>query len=106
MKQAQAYELAPGYFINRAINGCWQLSLGHSLNGALDMQDVMRAFRHVEAGGDEPGFLHARERAVAGADGKLTGLVVIFEVNGAEGTVLVVVVIKLILVQAEFAVGS
>ena len=44
MKQAQAYELAPGYFINRAINGCWQLSLGHSLNGALDMQDVMRAF--------------------------------------------------------------
>ena len=44
MKQAQPYELAPGYHINRAINGCWQLSLGHSLNGALDPQDVMRAF--------------------------------------------------------------
>ena len=44
MKQAQPFELAPHYFINRVINGCWQLSLGHSLNGALDLPDVMRAF--------------------------------------------------------------
>ncbi len=38
------YELAPGYAINRVINGCWQLSEGHSLTGALDAGDVMRAF--------------------------------------------------------------
>ena len=40
----RTYELAPGYRISRVINGCWQLSEGHSLNGALDMADVMRAF--------------------------------------------------------------
>ena len=51
MKQAQPYELAPNYFINRAINGCWQLSLGHSLNGALDMEDVMRAFHQLTENG-------------------------------------------------------
>ena len=38
------YELPGGYRINRVINGCWQLSEGHSLTGALDMDDVMRAF--------------------------------------------------------------
>ena len=38
------YELSPGYTISRVINGCWQLSEGHSLNGALDMSDVKRAF--------------------------------------------------------------
>ena len=38
------YELPGGYRINRVINGCWQLSEGHSLSGALDMDDVMRAF--------------------------------------------------------------
>ena len=38
------YELTPGYTINRVINGCWQLSEGHSLTGALDMGDVKRAF--------------------------------------------------------------
>ena len=38
------YELAPGYRISRVLNGCWQLSQGHSLNGALDMADVLRAF--------------------------------------------------------------
>ena len=26
------------------INGCWQLSEGHSLQAKLDMQDVMKAF--------------------------------------------------------------
>lgn len=41
----QKLELAPGYIINRVLNGCWQLSLGHSLDGALDMDDVMKAFR-------------------------------------------------------------
>ena len=37
------YELPGGYRINRIINGCWQLSEGHSLSGALDMDDVMKA---------------------------------------------------------------
>lgn len=41
------YQLAPGYEINRVINGCWQLSQGHSLNGALDMGDVLRAFHQL-----------------------------------------------------------
>ena len=36
--------LANGYSFSRVINGCWQLSEGHSLSGALDMDDVMRAF--------------------------------------------------------------
>lgn len=40
----QWFEPAEGYRISRVINGCWQLSEGHSLNGALDMDDVMRAF--------------------------------------------------------------
>ena len=38
------YPLTPDYEISRVINGCWQLSEGHSLSGALDMQDVRRAF--------------------------------------------------------------
>ncbi len=38
------WELAENYTISRVINGCWQLSEGHSLDGALDFQDVMRAF--------------------------------------------------------------
>ena len=38
------YELTPGYRVNRVINGCWQLSEGHSLSGTLDMADVLRAF--------------------------------------------------------------
>lgn len=36
--------LTPDYEISRVINGCWQLSEGHSLDGALDMDDVRRAF--------------------------------------------------------------
>ena len=40
----EKYELAPGYQISRVINGCWQLSEGHSLNASLDLQDVMKAF--------------------------------------------------------------
>lgn len=47
----QRIELFPGYSISRVINGCWQLSEGHSLSGALDMADVMSAFhRLVERG--------------------------------------------------------
>jgi aryl-alcohol dehydrogenase-like predicted oxidoreductase len=38
------YELVPGYSISRIINGCWQLSEGHSLQSPLDFKDVMRAF--------------------------------------------------------------
>ena len=41
---AERYELTPGYTISRVLNGCWQLSLGHSLNGPLDMADVKKAF--------------------------------------------------------------
>lgn len=37
-------ELTPGYSISRVLNGCWQLSLGHSLTGDLDLQDVKKAF--------------------------------------------------------------
>lgn len=44
MNTAEKWELTPGYQISRVLNGCWQLSLGHSLNGALDMADVRRAF--------------------------------------------------------------
>ncbi len=40
----EKYELAKGYHISRVINGCWQLSEGHSLTSALDMQDIMKAF--------------------------------------------------------------
>lgn len=41
---AERYQLAENYSISRVLNGCWQLSLGHSLNGPLDMEDVMKAF--------------------------------------------------------------
>lgn len=37
-------ELTNGYRISRVINGCWQLSQGHSLKNDLDFKDVMRAF--------------------------------------------------------------
>ena len=37
-------ELTPGYTISRVLNGCWQLSRGHSLNGELDLKDVKKAF--------------------------------------------------------------
>ena len=37
-------QLSEGYTINRVINGCWQLSEGHTLKGKIDFQDVMRAF--------------------------------------------------------------
>ncbi|GIN57917.1 aldo/keto reductase [Lederbergia ruris] len=40
----ERFELAKDYTISRVINGCWQLSEGHSLKANLDMQDVMKAF--------------------------------------------------------------
>jgi aryl-alcohol dehydrogenase-like predicted oxidoreductase len=41
---AERFELAKDYNISRVINGCWQLSEGHSLNTQLDKQDIMKAF--------------------------------------------------------------
>ena len=40
----ERFELAKDYTISRVINGCWQLSEGHSLKSNLDMKDVMKAF--------------------------------------------------------------
>ena len=39
--------LRDGYTCNRVINGCWQLSEGHTLKGQLDFQDDMRAFHEL-----------------------------------------------------------
>ncbi|WP_066322184.1 aldo/keto reductase [Bacillus sp. FJAT-29814] len=41
---AERFQLAKDYSISRVINGCWQLSEGHSLQTKLDMQDVTKAF--------------------------------------------------------------
>ncbi len=48
----ERFQLAKDYTISRVINGCWQLSEGHSLRTRLDMQDIMTAF-HMLA---EQGF--------------------------------------------------
>lgn len=40
----QRIELAKDYTISRVLNGCWQLSQGHSLQNPLDLKDVMKAF--------------------------------------------------------------
>ncbi|MFK9092090.1 aldo/keto reductase [Bacillus salipaludis] len=40
----ERFELAKDYTISRVINGCWQLSEGHSLKTKLDKQDIMKAF--------------------------------------------------------------
>ena len=47
MTNPERVEIAPGYSIARVLNGCWQLSPGHTLHGDLDMDDVMRAFREL-----------------------------------------------------------
>ena len=44
-------ELAPGYTVSRVLNGCWQLSLGHALDGPLDFSDVHHAFDELYACG-------------------------------------------------------
>lgn len=41
---AERFQLAEDYTISRIINGCWQLSEGHSLKSKIDMKDVMKAF--------------------------------------------------------------
>lgn len=43
----ERFELTKNYTISRVINGCWQLSQGHSLKEQLDMQDVMTAFHEL-----------------------------------------------------------
>ena len=50
----QKLNLGENYQINRVINGCWQLSEGHSIKNDLDFDDVMRAF-HMLA---ERGFTY------------------------------------------------
>ena len=40
----QRMELAKDYTISRVLNGCWQLSKGPSLQGTLNLKDVMKAF--------------------------------------------------------------
>ncbi len=40
----QRIELTDNYTISRVLNGCWQLSKGHSLQRPLDLKDVMKAF--------------------------------------------------------------
>ena len=37
-------ELAPDYEITPVLNGLWQLSRGHALDGDLDQQDIQKAF--------------------------------------------------------------
>ena len=45
------FELVQNYTISRVINGCWQLSEGHSLKSGLDFQDIMRAFHMLVENG-------------------------------------------------------
>ena len=40
-------QLKNGYTFNRVINGCWQLSAEHCLQGHLDYDDAIRAFHEL-----------------------------------------------------------
>lgn len=40
----ERFNLTKDYSISRVINGCWQLSAGHSLKTTLDEEDIMKAF--------------------------------------------------------------
>ncbi len=40
----QKLKFSNGYTCNRVINGCWQLSAEHCLQGQLDFEDAMHAF--------------------------------------------------------------
>ncbi len=40
----QRYTFKNGYSINRVINGCWQLSKGHTIADNLDFSDIKKAF--------------------------------------------------------------
>ncbi|MBQ1533416.1 MAG: aldo/keto reductase [Erysipelotrichaceae bacterium] len=44
----KTYTFSDGYTIPRVLNGCWQLSLGHSLNGPLDHEDILKAFYELK----------------------------------------------------------
>lgn len=43
----ERYLLAEDYTISRVINGCWQLSEGHSLGKKIDFDDVTNAFTEL-----------------------------------------------------------
>lgn len=43
----QKLKLSNGYTCNRVINGCWQLSAEHCLQGQLDFDDAMSAFHSL-----------------------------------------------------------
>lgn len=45
---AEKYELSEGYRISRVLNGCWQLSQGHSLDRQLDFSDIRKAFYELK----------------------------------------------------------
>jgi len=49
--QAEKYTFSDSYQISRILNGCWQLSLGHSLNGPLDFDDIRKAFYQLKEKG-------------------------------------------------------
>ena len=49
--KTERYVFKDGYSIPRVLNGCWQMSLGHSLNGPLDMADVKKGFYDLKARG-------------------------------------------------------
>ena len=49
--RAERIELAPGYSVSRVVNGCWQLSEGHSITSAIDFDDVTHAFLELTARG-------------------------------------------------------
>lgn len=40
----QKIRLANGYTFNRVINGCWQLSAEHNLQGKTDVDDALQGF--------------------------------------------------------------
>ena len=43
----ERYSLTKDYSISRVINGCWQLSDGHSLGNKLDFKDILNAFTQL-----------------------------------------------------------
>lgn len=43
----QKIRLANGYTFNRVINGCWQLSAEHNLQGKTDVDDALQGFHEL-----------------------------------------------------------
>lgn len=43
----QKNQFKNGYTFNRVINGCWQLSAEHCLEGQLDIEDALRGFHEL-----------------------------------------------------------